>query len=397
MTSTIRVGEPRELLALIPHQLGFVPTDSAALVSLRAPRSRVGLVARADLADLSDPEFGPQLARSLVAHLDSDRAVACIVVCYVSPCLDNGGQVPVEARAALKNLERAVDGFIPIDGLLLVDGTCFHVVGPEFEALEPGRSLTELQATAVGAHMVVAGNRVARDRTELGALAPVADKHARTANAVRRTWSRAGELLRSAQPDDAGRACELVELVGPRGPRTIQQWRAAGLRSWRLEVDRAAAHWGHQSTRARPSTWGKLSAALDDVVVRDAVLLSLVVGATRLPERTLGSAGHDSDIGAAMAAIMDPEVGEQPKAHIIDPSRQVLRTIVAHAPEQRSAPGATLLALIAWWQGKGAEASVWLDHAYAADPGYRLAGLLAEAIDSGMPPGWARARQRSHD
>ena len=32
---TIRATEPRELLALIPFQLGFHPTDSVVLVSLR--------------------------------------------------------------------------------------------------------------------------------------------------------------------------------------------------------------------------------------------------------------------------------------------------------------------------------------------------------------------------
>jgi hypothetical protein len=36
MTTTIRTDSPRELLALIPYQLGFRPTDSLVVVSIRA-------------------------------------------------------------------------------------------------------------------------------------------------------------------------------------------------------------------------------------------------------------------------------------------------------------------------------------------------------------------------
>ena len=81
-TTTIRVREPRELLSLIPHQLGFHPRESAVVVSLREPRGRVGLVARVDLADLGDRDSGPQLARTLVTHLVNDGAGRAVLVVY---------------------------------------------------------------------------------------------------------------------------------------------------------------------------------------------------------------------------------------------------------------------------------------------------------------------------
>ena len=73
MPTTIRTNDPRELLALIPFQLGFQPDESLVAVSVRADRA-VGLIARVDVADLAPPEPGGQLARSLVAHLSSDGA-----------------------------------------------------------------------------------------------------------------------------------------------------------------------------------------------------------------------------------------------------------------------------------------------------------------------------------
>jgi len=47
---------------------------------------------------------------------------------------------------------------------------------------------------------------------------------------------------------------------------------------------------------------------------------------------------------------------------------------------------ATLLGLAAWRCGNGALAAVALDRALHADPDYRMAVLLAQALRAGMPP-----------
>ncbi len=392
MTSTIRVNEPRELLALIPHQLGFVPTNSLVLVSLRGPRSRVGLVARVDLEDLGDAEFGPQLARSLVAHLDSDGAARCILVCYVSMSLNSGDSAPGSATASVRHLETALMAFFPIDGVFLVDSERFHHVDAGLNIIEPGRPLVDLEATAVGAQMVMAGNVVAPDRNGLGALATPSDKDARVARRAHKLWADLRAAIPDASVPDEALDASLIAIGGQRAPRTLSQWRAYSLRIWRHEVDRARTELDAHTARRRPTTWGRLGAALTDVTVRDAALLALVVGSS-LPEDSLVPADHESEIAAAIAAILDPTVGQAPNPFVIGPSSAVLRMVVAHAPQQQHAPAATLLALIAWWEGKGAQASVWLERACAADQDYRLALLLREAIDSGMPPGWVRQSQ----
>ena len=46
MSTTITTRDVRELLSLVPFQLGFRPAESVVLMSLRGSRGRAGLVAR---------------------------------------------------------------------------------------------------------------------------------------------------------------------------------------------------------------------------------------------------------------------------------------------------------------------------------------------------------------
>jgi hypothetical protein len=51
---------------------------------------------------------------------------------------------------------------------------------------------------------------------------------------------------------------------------------------------------------------------------------------------------------------------------------------------------ASLLAFTAWQSGDGALANIAIERALDADPAYSMALLLAEAIESGLPPSAAR-------
>jgi hypothetical protein len=53
-------------------------------------------------------------------------------------------------------------------------------------------------------------------------------------------------------------------------------------------------------------------------------------------------------------------------------------------------PVATVRFFCAWQSGDGALANVALDRALAGQPGYSMALLLREALDSGAPPSLAR-------
>src|SRR5690606_27251608 len=99
------------------------------------------------------------------------------------------------------------------------------------------------------------------------------------------------------------------------------------------------------------------------------------------------SAAH---VGAGLAGVFDPEIGEPPDRDCLDHWTGALREVLAHAPAGEHAPAATLLALLAWWSGDGAIAGCWLAMALAANPAYTFAELLSATLDAGLPPGWAR-------
>jgi len=384
-TTTIRVREPRELLALLPYQLGFRPRESAVAVSLRPPRGRVGLVARVDLPDLGEPEHGPGLARALVSHLASDGARTAVLVLYTAgdPRVlgerrkdDDGGAL---ARAAAAHFRAAAEPFlgevavwvVAQDGYLALDCVDLDCCPPG------GRPLRELESTVVGAHMVLAGALVEDTRDDLVRIPTVAA-------AARRNAVRVAERSRTRRA-----------IAQERGPADLGRWRAAGLAAWRAAVTEAHGGAAHPS----PAVLGRIAAALGDVAVRDAVLLALVAGTGDLPERSLARAaggagagrGHD-DVeqltSDALGLVLDPSRGAPPDDDVVAAGAVVLERVVAHSGGSHQAAPLTMLALLAWWQADGPRAGVLLERALASDPTHRLGRLLAEALAAGLAPGW---------
>lgn len=375
-TTAIRLHEPRELLAFLPYQLGFQPTESLVAISLRGRRSEVGLVARVDLDDLGDEHGGPGLARTLVCHLDADHANAYALVVYSADGVGAPGATANRAVKAVEHLRDAAEALLPERGAWVVTPTGYSALGCADEACCPpgGRSLTELESTAIGAHMVLAGVAVADSRDGLGRIRPAGAEARRSASRASRRWA---AQVEAGEP-------------GPRRGRTAMSecaWRTASLEAWRAGW--AQSQGGHVCGAVE---YGRLAAALAHLRTRDAVLLSLIPDTGDLPERSL-SEDADGEVGAALAKIMDPRAGVAPRRDEVETARRLLEGIVAHAPRRSGAPALTLLALLAWWEGDGARAAVLLARAEGCEPDYRLAALLQQALDVGMPPGWIRRRR----
>ncbi|HWS59047.1 MAG TPA: DUF4192 domain-containing protein [Actinotalea sp.] len=365
METTIRTSEPRELLALIPYQLGFVPTQSAVVVSLRRARSRVGLVARVDLDDLVDVDRGPQVARSLVGHLVADGARAAVLVLYTDADLQAD---PRAGRTAQENLAVAAEHFLGVPDCWVVTPRGYHGLDCTDDRCCPpgGRPLADLQATQVGAHMVLTGVQVVASRAELVRTdaAPAA---------ARRSARRAAARWRA-------------HLEGAEGSAALHRWRRESLALWREELERVAG-----ARLPDPNRIGRLQAALADVLVRDAAMLGFVEGSERLADRVVAGYGGP-DVSRALRVIIDPVDGAAPDAGRAATSRALLGEVVAHSAPRLQAPALTLLAVLAWWAGDGARAGLLVERALAAEPGYRLAELLDQTLTAGMPPGWLRAR-----
>lgn len=381
MTTTIRTREPRELLALIPYQLGFRPRESAVVVSIRSHRSRVGLVARVDLEALADPEHGPLLARSLVRHLVQDGARSVVLVLYSE--LDLRRSDAAVARAAHGHVADAADHLLGEPSTWVVGPAGWYGLGCADDACCPpaGRPLEDLDGAAVSAEMVLRGASVATRREDLAELGRAGARDRRSA---RRAAARRTARRRAA--DD---------------PAALHRWRQDALDTWRTTLTdvRAAAEEGADGSGAPtadgvlppPPVLGHLRAGLEDVLVRDAVLLLLVPGTGHLPDRLVAGDVGD-EVGAALQRVVDPACGVPPQEATVRAAEHLLRAVGAHVPGHPAVP--TVLAVLAWWKGDGARAGVLLERALEEDPTYRLAVLVQEALGHGMPPGWLAARRR---
>ncbi|PJI93501.1 DUF4192 domain-containing protein [Luteimicrobium subarcticum] len=361
-TLTVSVRDPRDLLAYVPYRLGFRPRDSAVVVSLRPPRSRVGLVVRVDLADLLDVRRGRPLARTVAHHLARDGAERIVVVAYAD-------RVDDRVREALDVLDDELAVTAPVTARWAVTATGWSNPDCDDPTCCPpgGHPLAELDASPVAAELVLAGVSVAASRDHAYAL-PVADEPAR----------------RSAR-----RAAGRWSTTHGRPPLTADA-RSAGLAAWRAALDLVVTGADVPAPAA-----GRVLAALEDSTVRDAALLCLVPDAGDHPERLAaadgpGLVGCEPATVDALARIIGPR-GEAPEADLVEPVRRLLTTLAAHAAGTRRAPVLTLLGFLAWWTGDGGLARARVDAALAVDGGHRLAVLLSQMLDAGMPPGWVRA------
>src|SRR5688500_13414321 len=83
---TVRLSDPGEVAAALPHLLGFRPRESLVVVSLRGGRTRrFGLAAR---VDLPPDEHRAAVVVGLVRSLMTDRPAA-VVVAVVSEAPDD--------------------------------------------------------------------------------------------------------------------------------------------------------------------------------------------------------------------------------------------------------------------------------------------------------------------
>lgn len=370
--TTVRMSDIRELLALVPHRLGFRPQDSAVAVSLRSPRGRVGLVVRVDLSHLADTQEGPGLARRLVAYLGRDDASRCVLVLYTEDDPRDRSGAAYRAAAHFRDTAEPALDDVPV---WVVSSTGYLSLGCEDDCCPPGgRPLIDLDSTQVGAELVLAGSAVADSRADIARIRPAPAERRRTVARARRRWERHRE--------DA--------LVG--GSADIASWRLSSVTAWRDVVARVSAE-GGPGTRM---PWGRLEAGLDDRLVRDAILVTLVPGTGDLAERSVSAdpaddpADVDRALGAAMARIIDPACAVPPPQPATSVHEAALEGVVAHGRAGEQAPALTLLALLSWWRGDGARARVLLDGALDAAPDYRLTRLLDDALDAAIPPGWVR-------
>ena len=326
----VRVSGPADILAVVPHLIGFHPGLSFVVIGAAGPRRRVELGFRYDLPDPPGAAAAAEIADHAVAVLAQRGASTVIGIGYgpgrlVTPVADAFAAAVSRRRLQLRELLRVEDG--RYWSYLCTNTACCPAEGTAFD----------YRSHPAAAAMTVAGLAAYPDRDAVAAtLAPPAGAAARVMDeAIERACVRAQALMDRARRSGAGNPLRLVVSQGRRAVReAIGVYRGGGRIT---SEDRIA--------------W--LAVSLVHLAVRD-------------------------DAWARM-------VPEHRQAHLSLWADIVRRTDGPWLP----AP-ASLLAFTAWQAGDGTLANIALDRALAADPGYSMALLLRDILTAGVPPSQAR-------
>lgn len=207
-----------EVIQGLPGVLGFVPTESLVVVTVKS--DEVDCVMRLDLAEAVHAGALDQVA-DLVVRAGADRAVAVIVSADGALCQMCGD----DYRKLIEDLSRALwlHGGRPLDGYVvdrIATGGRWHCVD---ENCDFGGVLSDPAASVMAAAAVAAGRRmygsrdelaasVASDATRAAVLAPMLD--AVSGTAVECVGAAAGEAVDAARRMAGGAVLTDAELVG---------------------------------------------------------------------------------------------------------------------------------------------------------------------------------------
>lgn len=335
---TLVARGPEALALVVPHLLGFVPEHSFVVLGHPAGSKHAAVTMRFDIpwAGLADDELLDVLAawHHAFGALARVQAESATLVIYPA---DIGAEWAdaVADDLPFRDLADLLGDLFPARGLHVRDVVC--VVGdrvrsylcsdpgccpPEGSVLDPSEAL-RLTASLVGAGSAPLPGREAL----VGALLP-RDPDDPVRRAVER--ARPGALVR--------RPAHMVDEVE--------------------SFLHAVARWGrHRGDRGSERRFTRLVAKAGliatDLAPRDYLLRELSVECDR---------------------------------PVLEAARAVLVEAVRCAEPDELPALAAVLGVTAWLIGDGAAARVALDRCLAADPDYRLAHLVGQALDGGLPP-----------
>jgi len=330
----VRVTSPASLLAVIPPLLGFEPSEpSLVVIGTESSSAEVRITIR---FDIPEARLAAAVVGEAIGYLADNCVTTAAVVGYGPACL-----VDPVAEEVLQRFRKA--GIALVEVLRAHDQRYWSYVCTNPGCCPPEG--TPFDANAHPAAAKFAGKPVLASRAALAqTIAPVTGEEAGAmVRADRRAEARARRLVREAG-NGTGRKARRRALRGP------------GL----LAVSEAIALYreGQSLPSRNAAAW--LALVLEELPVRDDAW-----------------------------ARMDPKHNA---AH-----RRLWTDVTRLARPGYAAAPAALLAFTAWQSGNGALANVAIDRALADQPGYSMARLLRQALDSGAPPSMARLPMTPED
>jgi len=400
------VSRPEDILGYVPHALGLWPEES--LVAMTMHGKTLGATLRVDLPPDSGPPRLAVFAEKIAEYLAADRTADGVLLVVYSGAGWDDGTVAERCRPLLQ----AVGGTLDAGGLALRDA---WLVGPGHWRSAfcedsgccpwPGHPVELIHDSRLNAEMVFRGSNVpalAAGPGGEGGDGPFAGKEepgfaAEEAAAL----SRIGEVWR-------GRAAlgEMLDawfrvLDSDGGSPVLATVPAAFLRAclripaWRDAVAVAAAA-GRDTACAGADAFGFFRGGSLPELHLPAELAGPRgprAKAARVPTGGTAPVNHRTRSDpAALLRYGDVLLGLYPAVpdwKRLDALDRLLEDLAARGGGEARAAALTLRGWIHWCRGSGSLADTLLRQADAEEPGYRLAGLLAELVHRGTLCGWA--------
>lgn len=229
-----------QVVAAVPHQLGFTPTESLVVLCCHEPRGRVGLSMR---VDLPDEQLEPVLVDSMVDRVRHERATRVVLAVYT----EQDGHLP--RQNLIDDLRLQLEDLVITEALLIKGGRFWSYVCSEPECCPAeGRSVAEAVGSApvqlLASENALAGRSVLPTRAAL--VASVAGPVLLAAQAARQRCERAFDAAQR-------------ESIAGSPQRAVDDWRAA--------LDR----WRDQPAELDDREAARLAMALHTKAVRDQV------------------------------------------------------------------------------------------------------------------------------
>ena len=339
--NSVNVTNPHEVLAAVPHLLGFHPENSLVLITLHGLQSkaRVGLTVR---ADIPEPARRYPLARQLLGGpVTSHKAEAVMLVIV-------GTRLSRRPRS---------DGGTVHDPPLAAGSTMDCSAPPHWEVVDAFRDVLD----AAGIPVVHASWT---KEIRAGAQWWCYDEDHCHGTIDDPAVSPLAAAMAAAGSITFGSRSELEQLVAPESAESIAR------RSARLDVICA----DHEQ---KPAGMASTKRNID-----------VVFAAIRRTAE--GAALTEDDLIRVLIAVSDHRVRDLALSTALgehaEAAEHLWTTLVRKAPPPELAEVAALLAFSAYLRGEGALACVALERIEATRPDHRLGTLLRQALNAGIPP-----------
>lgn len=359
---------PSDLVAAVPYLVGFTPTNSVVVVSLRGPRLRCGLVARLDLPDPADDLAA---ARSLGEFVRRDSPREVVVLVYAERTWN-------PASRPFQSLVDAIEGefadrHVPVREAVYVMAQRFFSFTCANDECCPaaGSALTDTTSSPVAAAYVLEG------RSPLASRQSLADR-----------LTPAGPITTAAV---AGVLDTVLRAVEPWWQSHQGSHWSAWQRARIAGFDEVARRYCAGGPGVTPDEAGRLLAGMLDLTTRDVIAIRWTRWARAL---TYPATGDPDELDRQSSELVDdspaPDLGD---LDVADSVERLLIDLAVRADGPAALAPLTLLAMHSWACGNGAQAGVAIDRALAIDPTYGMANLVEQLLRSGLAPQWVAADQ----